>query len=122
MQIKEVIKHFGNQNRLANALGVKRQAITRWVSKDKIPYKRQQEIQLITENKFQAIGIEKQKKESQINRRIPKNCVFNKDENKILDLYKKGLMVTEILEILGYGNYFNLRRFIINRIEINNLQ
>ena len=54
MTINQVIKHFGNQNKTAKALGVNRVAVVHWVKKGKVPAQRQLEIQKITNGKLKS--------------------------------------------------------------------
>lgn len=50
MNYEEVIKHFGGPVKLAEALGIERQAVYQW--KKKIPRLRQHEIEKLTDGKF----------------------------------------------------------------------
>lgn len=50
MTLKDALKHFGSRNKIAKALGIKRQAVTRW--KDGIPLLRQCQIELLTSGKL----------------------------------------------------------------------
>ena len=54
MTINQVIKHFGNQNKTAKALGINRVAVVHWVRKGNVPAQRQLEIQKITNGKLKA--------------------------------------------------------------------
>lgn len=52
MNYSDVIKHFGGVQALADALGIKKQAIYQWGGV--IPRLRQFEIEALTEGKFKA--------------------------------------------------------------------
>ncbi|WP_081946978.1 Cro/CI family transcriptional regulator [Candidatus Francisella endociliophora] len=54
MNIQEVLNYFGNQNKLALALGVTRAAVGRWVKDGEIPPKRQIQIQRLTKSKIKV--------------------------------------------------------------------
>lgn len=54
MTIKQVIKYFGNKNRVAKALGINRVSVIHWEQKDKVPAQRQLEIQKLTKGKLKA--------------------------------------------------------------------
>lgn len=48
MNIKEAISYFGSARRLALAIGVTASAVSRWVKENRIPYRRQIEIESAT--------------------------------------------------------------------------
>ncbi|WP_395947509.1 Cro/CI family transcriptional regulator [Caedibacter taeniospiralis] len=54
MNIKEVLKYFGNQNITARILGIHRVSVGKWVKKGGVPPRRQLEIQKLTKGKLKA--------------------------------------------------------------------
>jgi hypothetical protein len=50
MTLQDCIKHYGSRNNIAKALGIKRQAITRW--KEGIPVRRQFELEILSRGKL----------------------------------------------------------------------
>lgn len=55
--IQEIIKHFGNQAKLAKKLGIGRAAVNHWSIRGIIPPNRAIQIEKLTEGKFKAIDI-----------------------------------------------------------------
>lgn len=55
MEVKQVIDYFGNQNKIAKALGITRGAVCEWVRSNKIPPARQIQIQRITNGKIKVL-------------------------------------------------------------------
>lgn len=54
MKFDQVIKIFGSQAALADALGVKQPAVSNWKTRGKIPHLQQLRIELITKGKLKA--------------------------------------------------------------------
>lgn len=50
MTLQDCIKHYGSRNNIAKALGIKRQAITRW--KEGVPVRRQFELEILSRGKL----------------------------------------------------------------------
>jgi DNA-binding transcriptional regulator YdaS (Cro superfamily) len=57
--IKQIVKHFGYQAKLAKALNVTRMAVNQWVKDDKIPPAQAIKIEILTNGKFKAIDLVK---------------------------------------------------------------
>lgn len=55
MEFKEALKHYGSRNKIAKALGINRQAITRWADSG-IPELRQYELEALTDGKLKRNG------------------------------------------------------------------
>ena len=55
MEFKEALKHYGSRNKIAKALGIHRQAITRWAYSG-IPELRQYELETLTGGKLKRNG------------------------------------------------------------------
>lgn len=56
-EFEQVIEHFGNQSKLALALGVTRQAVALWKIEGSIPPGNAVQIERLTEGKFKAIDL-----------------------------------------------------------------
>lgn len=54
---EQVVQHFGNKARLAEAIGVTRQAVNSWKNDGFIPAGSAVEIERITDGKFRAIDL-----------------------------------------------------------------
>jgi DNA-binding transcriptional regulator YdaS (Cro superfamily) len=54
MKIEQVIKHFGSQCAVAEALGVQQPTISNWKSRGSIPYLQQLRIEHATKGKLKA--------------------------------------------------------------------
>lgn len=54
MKFDQVIKHFGSQVALADALGVKQPAVSNWKTRGSIPHLQQLRIEALTEGKIKA--------------------------------------------------------------------
>jgi len=54
MKIDQVIKHFGSQALLAEALGVKQPAVSNWKKRGQIPHIQQLRIEHVTKGKLKA--------------------------------------------------------------------
>ena len=54
MKLSEVFAHFGSQAETARKLGINRASITEWVKNQRIPIKRQWQIELITDGRLKA--------------------------------------------------------------------
>lgn len=52
MKLSEAVAHFGTEAELARKLGIKPQAVYQWG--DKVPMRRQYQIQLMTKGKLKA--------------------------------------------------------------------
>ena len=61
MEFKEALKHYGSRNKIAKALGIHRQAITRWAYSG-IPELRQYELETLTGGKLKRNGSERSKR------------------------------------------------------------
>ena len=57
VNLQEIFKHFGSQNKLAGILDVSTQAISHWKKKGCVPYKQAIEIEVLTEGKFKAVDL-----------------------------------------------------------------
>jgi hypothetical protein len=55
MDLKDAVSHFGSANKLAKALGIARQNVTRWV-RDGIPELQKYRIEEITQGKLKRNG------------------------------------------------------------------
>ena len=55
MDLKDAVRHFGSQNKLAKALGLARQNVTRWVH-DGIPELQKYRIEELTQGKLKRNG------------------------------------------------------------------
>lgn len=56
-KIKQVVKHFDGQYKLAAALGVSSVAVHWWVKDNKIPPRRAIEIEKLTDGLFKAVEL-----------------------------------------------------------------
>lgn len=55
MKFSDVMIHYNyNMANISRALGISRQAIERWRDKNKVPYPRQCEIEILTEGDLKA--------------------------------------------------------------------
>jgi DNA-binding transcriptional regulator YdaS (Cro superfamily) len=54
MTYEQLIKHFGTQQKAANAIGIDQTAISKWHKAAYIPFTRQFQIQIITGGVLQA--------------------------------------------------------------------
>lgn len=54
MKIEQVIKHFGSQCAVAEALGVQQPTISNWKSRGSIPHLQQLRIEHVTKGKLKA--------------------------------------------------------------------
>jgi hypothetical protein len=55
MTFTEALRHYGSRNQIAKALGINRQAITRWAVSG-IPVRRQFELEELTAGKLKRNG------------------------------------------------------------------
>jgi predicted site-specific integrase-resolvase len=122
MNIKEAIKYFGNQSKLARAAKVERQEVNRWVKRGYIPYKKQIIIEEACNKYLSRDDKEEALEKERYNMHTPKNSIYNDDEDLILELYDNGARITDIQKEFNYGKYHNLRKFIFNRIKIRELK
>ena len=53
MNLQDALRHFGSRNKIAQALGVSRQSITRW--RDGIPLVQQYRIEELTKGKLKRV-------------------------------------------------------------------
>lgn len=54
MKIDQVIKHFGSQVAVANALGVQQPTISNWRTRGRIPHLQQLRLEHVTKGKLKA--------------------------------------------------------------------
>ena len=59
-QINKLFEHFGSQQKLAKALGIKRMAVNHWKTRG-IPGARAVQIEQLTDGKFKAVDLIGQK-------------------------------------------------------------
>lgn len=52
MNKQDAIQHFGSSTKLAQALGISKQAVSQW--EDELPIGRQYQIEVVTEGKLKA--------------------------------------------------------------------
>lgn len=57
LEFENVIKHFGNQSKLALALGVTRQAVALWKADGSIPPGNAVQIERLTKGEFKAVDL-----------------------------------------------------------------
>lgn len=57
LDVEDIFKHFGNQNKMAIRLKVTRQAISMWKAQNAIPAKRAIQIEKITGGVIKAIDM-----------------------------------------------------------------
>ena len=115
MTIEEVYAYFPNASQLAKDLGVSRQAIKDWVYKGKIPYRKQYKIERLTKGELKAEALADYLINEANSKTKTRESMYDKDEKRILEMYKSGLRYQAINDALGYGTYNNLRYFIKQR-------
>ena len=60
MEFIDALRHFGSRNKIAKALGINRQAITRWAEAG-IPLMRQYQLEELTGGKLKRNGIKRKR-------------------------------------------------------------
>jgi len=122
MKINDAIKYFGNQSQLAKSINIDRQEVNRWVQRGYIPYNKQIIIEKESNNVLKRDNKKTALKRERFNMHVPKNSIFNKDEDEIISLYDNGVKITDIHKKFNYGKYHTLRKFILKRVELRKMK